>query len=1036
MQKEGYNKLFLYSLFILILIIICINLTTATKYTVGDAGYDYAEITSCMQQINDTFDSCYLNTANLTYTINYTAIFNFGIDLSGATVGTAIILNNTNITLDCSSSTILGNKTDYLIHTPPYKGISVNFNATTIQNCNLKYLDYGIQFNSTNGTIINNLFFENTYGLYSDSSPNVTIKDNIFSNNSVYGLWFSNCQYQTIINNSFIESTYSQVGIYMTLNSSNGYIKNNTFLNIAYAINIINSYNQTLIYNNITSSATNWKIRIDGNTRTHFIHAIDTSNYVNSYPVYYNNSIQNYDFSNLNIGFLMCNNCTNITIRNITLSSGGSIVELTNTNYSNFQNNILSTTQYGFYGYNSYFLNITNNTFSNQSVDIYLINGGNNTIINNTFGSSRYGVYLTSSNGNTLINNYFNLNERALYISSAQSSNITNNTFKNNVYAFYDSSYATNNNLFRNNSILHSSNSQLINLTLDTPWASQNENVSFMLRMNYYNFSRCSLCTFNITIRPETTLSYSLSGNNVSGSFFPTQIGFYSILVNVTDTFNNTESRNYGVVVNGSESNITYYLYAKTAGHSQYPGLVRDIGSFKKLQSSDTETNYCSTFVGGYVDELPNNTLGVIKDINISLKYISGYSGAGVKSSVFRYGYYDSSTGDYATIIGSTNTTRSTQVNSTKLNWTMDYIKDWYRLYLRVGGSYPTWISESNKLTFVNISYISTSTPEISYLSNYAGARILSATSAPSNLNNASIILEGEGSTEIVFQMPNPGTYTIKYDGVECTATGSTCKLNSQNNGVINLTLTLGSEHTITILDTTTPLITLTPSSATSIAPSAAYTVSCSATDNVAVSSVSLTLDGVSCSEVSSCSTTYTPATTGTRTLSCTAIDTSGNPASSSVDITVSLDAGGGGAGGGGSSEPSEEIPVTPIIEEETPVELPPVDENIINIPQDEITSAVEGNTIVVNLGDLASITYSYIDVDGKKKPKVDIKFNQVGIKRIGALVNINYFDFKIIIKLLFILILILLLVFIAYLIYINKRRIGRYLRAKGIIKN
>jgi len=40
--------------------------------------------------------------------------------------------------------------------------------------------------------------------------------------------------------------------------------------------------------------------------------------------------------------------------------------------------------------------------------------------------------------------------------------------------------------------------------------------------------------------------------------------------------------------------------------------------------------------------------------------------------------------------------------------------------------------------------------------------------------------------------------YTITYDGVECSLNDN-CTINSQSNGLINITVTLGSEHSILV---------------------------------------------------------------------------------------------------------------------------------------------------------------------------------------------------------------------------------------------
>jgi hypothetical protein len=71
--------------------------------------------------------------------------------------------------------------------------------------------------------------------------------------------------------------------------------------------------------------------------------------------------------------------------------------------------------------------------------------------------------------------------------------------------------------------------------------------------------------------------------------------------------------------------------------------------------------------------------------------------------------------------------------------------------------------------------------------------------------------LDGDGTTNISIEMPNSTlSYSIFYDGFLCSD-NSNCSVNSNSNGIINLTLTVGSEHTLEINgeDLTSPEVSI-----------------------------------------------------------------------------------------------------------------------------------------------------------------------------------------------------------------------------------
>ena len=156
---------------------------------------------------------------------------------------------------------------------------------------------------------------------------------------------------------------------------------------------------------------------------------------------------------------------------------------------------------------------------------------------------------------------------------------------------------------------------------------------------------------------------------------------------------------------------------------------------------------------------------------------------------------------DYNKTISNTTNYNFTNVNFTDLNWTMDYLTSFYGLTVKLNGTSPSIKVNSTDLSYIDLTYRYTIGPEIKSISN-TNVNLLSATTPSTDINNATIILEGDEneSTSMVVQMSDSSSnYLVKRDGVECGASNADCNF-TQSNGLINFTnITLGSEHTITI---------------------------------------------------------------------------------------------------------------------------------------------------------------------------------------------------------------------------------------------
>ena len=103
-------------------------------------------------------------------------------------------------------------------------------------------------------------------------------------------------------------------------------------------------------------------------------------------------------------------------------------------------------------------------------------------------------------------------------------------------------------------------------------------------------------------------------------------------------------------------------------------------------------------------------------------------------------------------------------------------------------------------------------------------------------------------------------------------------------------------------IDPNNPSASITQSSTGSMELGTVRTVTCTASDTIGLSSISMSLDGKTCSTSTgdSCAISYTAATTGDKTVSCTATDRSTRTKLTSVSFSVTSGGAGGSTGGGG----------------------------------------------------------------------------------------------------------------------------------------
>ncbi|MBN1385646.1 right-handed parallel beta-helix repeat-containing protein [Candidatus Woesearchaeota archaeon] len=98
-----------------------------------------------------------------------------------------VIMNRSNIILDCNGSSFRGTDSGYAIY-------SYRKNSTVIRNCILRDYDYGVYINGGSGIKIENMTsYDNYYyGYYLNNLQNISVSDSIASGNRVWGFRFNN----------------------------------------------------------------------------------------------------------------------------------------------------------------------------------------------------------------------------------------------------------------------------------------------------------------------------------------------------------------------------------------------------------------------------------------------------------------------------------------------------------------------------------------------------------------------------------------------------------------------------------------------------------------------------------------------------------------------------------------------------------------------------------------------------------------------------------------------------------------------------
>jgi parallel beta-helix repeat protein len=354
-------------------------------------------------------------------------------------------------------------------------------NNISIQNQYISNTTIGIAlFNTYNCYLSDNIIDSNRVGFSLWASIDNTILNNIITNNqdgiAIYGQWYNKEGPNRIINNTIFNNNN---GILSKANFYGGVIIiGNTILSNGYGINIVESINNTIIGNKISSNTADGLYlsgssgdnitgnnitnndgngiylcssngNITGNTMVdngiiihgdmleHWnTHIIDTSNTVNGKPVIYWKN-QTGGTIPTDAGQVILANCTNIVVENQNINNGSGGIQL---------------------GFSSGCTITSNHISSNNEDGIELSCSSSNTITYNTIISNNVnGIYLWYSSGNNITGNHISSNTGdGLYIYYSSSNTITDNNITNNygdgiyLYSSKGNNIITGNNITNN----------------------------------------------------------------------------------------------------------------------------------------------------------------------------------------------------------------------------------------------------------------------------------------------------------------------------------------------------------------------------------------------------------------------------------------------------------------------------------------------------------------------------------------------------------------------------------------------------------
>jgi parallel beta-helix repeat protein len=388
--------------------------------------------------------------------------------------------------------------TDYAV------GISVYGDNCIIMGCYIVNNDFGIWLFESDNTTISSVTLNSNrdnirVGGENTAANYVTINNNFIMGSPGGGIEITHKCFEPYIHDNYIANCFTGVGI----DCNNATVSNNVFQNNSVPIylssqgtkitsNKINSNRRgsvemqycrnCIISKNEFSECGIW---IHGGEIEYFNHSISTDNSVNGKPLYYFfNKYINIDgwdigqlilvkcsgvVTNISISHtsyaIQLDHCSNVTIRNSSLTNNGNGIYLIYSDDNSIQyNEISNNSRYGcFLNIVSSYNQILHNSFSWNVWGIF-VNDNHNMISGNILHkNNEKGIYLNGASYNTISDNIITNSDYGLDVGYSGNNTIVRNSIKSNaVYGiFIFPSWTSDNNTIYHNNFENNTNNAL-----------------------------------------------------------------------------------------------------------------------------------------------------------------------------------------------------------------------------------------------------------------------------------------------------------------------------------------------------------------------------------------------------------------------------------------------------------------------------------------------------------------------------------------------------------------------------------------------
>ncbi|MCW3986235.1 MAG: right-handed parallel beta-helix repeat-containing protein [Candidatus Bathyarchaeota archaeon] len=398
---------------------------------------------------------------------------------------------------------------------------------------------------------------------------NLILTNNTVLANKQKGVWINRVN-ANVSDNTLSHNLY---GISLS-SSSNSVISGNKIANNTYGVQLEDSSKNVVRQNIMSNNSYNFDLRSD--ELSEFVNWVGSSNLVDGKPVYY--WINKHDAEvPLDAGYVVLVNCTNIRVRNLTLTKNNPGISLANTRNSTIFWNNIANNDVGISLYSSSYNAISgNNITENNSEGVYLFDSSDcNIVSGNNITNNSYGLRLLSSCSNNHVsgNRIANNNNSGVFLYQS----CDNNTFfGNNITSNIDGIHLFNssNNNISENHIVNNRNGTVL---------SNSSNNTFCHNNFINNSKQVIMQTPNIT---------DFWDNGVEGNFWSNYIGVDSNRDGIGDTA-------YKIDENGKDNYPLMGVFSDFNATSEWHVQIICNSSISNFQFNGTAISFTATGENG-----------------------------------------------------------------------------------------------------------------------------------------------------------------------------------------------------------------------------------------------------------------------------------------------------------------------------------------------------------------------------------------------------------------------------------------------------